>query len=601
MTASEALSPAKTREPLDKRALAIIAVISVLVYVNSLGNPFTTWDDPLYVVDNARVHDFSVAGLMRLWSPRDALHGDFIEYFPLRDSLYAILYALFRLNPLPYHALSVVLHATTSMLVACLGRRLGLPAGAALFAGVLFAVHAVHVESVSWIAGLKDPLLAVFFLLALHHGMNHRERGDLRSMCFALCLCVAGFLVKATMVTFPLALASLELLSANGWLPRRPLRDVVVRVLPFAVVSAAFLGFDTKIAVANDVIASYPGGSAYTGALTSLFSVVVYLSKLALPVALKARYVMAPLLSLWDPRAVLSVVVVGGVLSLAVLRWRRDAFFAFAVAWYLGGLLPVLNIVPKRVEVADRYQYIPSIAACWWVALLFEQVRRRHPRVALPGMITLCAFFAVLTVSRNVVWSDNVTLWEDVLHQEGAENHSFVWNILGTAYNLANRVDDAEAAWRKAAAIPGFEDLPLVNLARLRVREGSLDAASALTAKALAVNPKSAAALATAADIAHLQSDDDEAHALDVAAAAQQPRAGSYAWQAAFFAFSSGRIDDAALDLAVATSGDPTLCEQYFSLRAQRLGAPKELFLVADETCTSSAQPRHYNEPPPER
>src|ERR1041384_8360724 len=80
--------------------------------------------------------------------------------------MYSVNYAVSP-SPAGFHAVNVVLHALAAALVALVALRLGLKQWPAAAAGVLFAVHPIHVEAVANVAGRKDELAAIFVLLAL--------------------------------------------------------------------------------------------------------------------------------------------------------------------------------------------------------------------------------------------------------------------------------------------------------------------------------------------------------------------------------------------------------------------------------------------------
>src|SRR5206468_2631905 len=70
--------------------------------------------------------------------------------------------------PTLHHAIGILIHAINALLVARLaesGARLPLPASA--FAGVLFAILPVQVESVAWITGRSECLYGLFCLSSL--------------------------------------------------------------------------------------------------------------------------------------------------------------------------------------------------------------------------------------------------------------------------------------------------------------------------------------------------------------------------------------------------------------------------------------------------
>jgi hypothetical protein len=134
-------------------AATAIAVMVMLAYRPAIGGGYT-WDDDMYVTKNPTLQN--IAGLKQIWlepavSP---------QYYPLVFTTFWVERHLWGLNPLGYHVTNVFLHILNSILVWRLLEALMVPG--ALFAGAIFALHPMHVESVAWITERKDVLSSMF-------------------------------------------------------------------------------------------------------------------------------------------------------------------------------------------------------------------------------------------------------------------------------------------------------------------------------------------------------------------------------------------------------------------------------------------------------
>ncbi len=141
----------------------LIAAAALVAYWPALGGKFL-WDDESLVAKNRLVHDAN--GLYRIWCTTDA-----IDYWPVTNTVFWLEWRLWGTSTISYHAVNLTLHIANSLLIWLILRRLSIPS--AFLAGLLFAVHPVNVESVAWIAQLKN-VLAMFFMLVsvwcyLHH------------------------------------------------------------------------------------------------------------------------------------------------------------------------------------------------------------------------------------------------------------------------------------------------------------------------------------------------------------------------------------------------------------------------------------------------
>jgi hypothetical protein len=114
------------------------------------------WDDDILVTENALVHDPS--GLWKIWFDP----GSMIDYQPLKMSVSWLQWQFLGNDTLGYHLTNIVLHILSALLVWRLLGKFSLRL--AWLGGLLFAVHPVQVESVAWIAELKNTLSLPPFL-----------------------------------------------------------------------------------------------------------------------------------------------------------------------------------------------------------------------------------------------------------------------------------------------------------------------------------------------------------------------------------------------------------------------------------------------------
>src|SRR5712691_9463851 len=160
----------------DSRRWVLLACFSVLVlaaivFAPTLRHTFV-WDDLEQVRDNEFIRhwssfrEFWLKDILVLSRKGGELHSNY--YRPLFYVQYLLLYKAFGLHAAAWHAIAILLHALTSCAVLLFVRRLRLSLEVAWMSALLFVVHPVHGESVSWIAAaFNDPPAAAFLLLGL--------------------------------------------------------------------------------------------------------------------------------------------------------------------------------------------------------------------------------------------------------------------------------------------------------------------------------------------------------------------------------------------------------------------------------------------------
>ena len=93
-------------------AVAAIILLTLIVYSNSLNNDFTNWDDNELVVENTDIRSLDFNGIIAMFTPK-AGH----TYQPVRVLSYAVDYYFWQLNPAGYHAVNILLHAISALLL----------------------------------------------------------------------------------------------------------------------------------------------------------------------------------------------------------------------------------------------------------------------------------------------------------------------------------------------------------------------------------------------------------------------------------------------------------------------------------------------------
>ncbi|MEW5806848.1 MAG: tetratricopeptide repeat protein [Acidobacteriota bacterium] len=416
---------------MNKKLLSFLWIIPALaafgVYYNALSNGFI-WDDPIVLKNQLS----AFRSIKDVFFPPSGIPQFGIHYYrPLIILSFLIDKKLWGSSidaAFGFHLSVIIFHVIITVLVFFLVRRIlkGSKYGslAALVASLLFAVHPIHTESVSWMAGRSDVLTALFFFISLWFYMKHLETndrlwlskhtgsvsslhrkgqnakmlGDGRSMAFLL-LSVLAFLISAFAKETALSLILLL-----------PVIDLAFSSRLVHLIDAISQGEDRKRKgekskkkkqrYAGDMVRKISWWSqfqfksyiAFVGAAVVYFlmrnsalkeptrrpfqsdvllelprnfinSYGFYLEKLFFPVNLKAYIPEVPSGIVFT---LLSIVVLVALIVLALwaLSKNRKTIF-FAIAFFLLTLLPSIMVAVIKVSetpLAERYLYIPSFA-----------------------------------------------------------------------------------------------------------------------------------------------------------------------------------------------------------------------------------------------
>ena len=461
----------------------LVAAVAFAAHARGLGNGFTNWDDPAYVLHNPLLRETGVRALVR---PFTQFYNN--DYYPLNQVSYVLDHALWGLEPVGYHLTNILLHALAAALALLVARRLLGAEVPAILASLVFAVHPVNVESVAWVAERKNVLSMVFLLASFLLYLERDRREELAAsrartrllLLGSLVAFVAAALAKTIVTPFPLVLVAHDVLFARERWRRRLLEKV-----PFVVVSAAAAVFTVLSQGAAGAIPPFIGRSALNNLWTMLGVYVTYVRMFVWPLELNARYASTHAYSPLAPRTLAGIVL---VLALAFVAWRlrrRSPLVPFSIAWCFLLLLPVSHIVPTSVLFADRYLYYPTVALGWLVALGAS----RLARIARPATVAMVAALLVvwsgLTVRRTGDWKDSITLWESSVAVD--PDNFFAHTILGDAYARADRIDDAIREKERGMELaPNWRHsrIELANTGFLHLAKGNLDRAEAFQRRA---------------------------------------------------------------------------------------------------------------------
>lgn len=460
-------------------AAALLVGATFAVYANAFGNAFV-WDDLPLIVDNPRIKSWRA--LPTLLTSNLFAGGVLSSYYrPLQGLSYLVDYQLWGLTPAGFHLTATVLHAATAVLLYRLGVVLLGDARAALGAALLFAVHPIHTEAVTYLAGRSDPLSALALLMALL--AYARGRLPLATAAFAAAL----FAREAAVGLVPL------LVIVDVALGRAPSGR---RLWPFVAVLAAYAAIRIAVVGATPVPMATAGIPLWRRALTMLPVVVDYLRLLVVPAGLHMERMVPAATSAVEPRVLAAAVALAALVGAVVALRRRAWPIALGAAWFAVALLPVANLVPLATFMAEHWLYVPSmgvfLAAGWGLA-------RLAPRIGPHGVTALTAALVVvyggLTVQRNRDWRDARTLFESTVRH--APDSSRAHANLGLAYEQAGERDRARSEYERAIALAGDAPEaagPHSNLGNLYREDGRLDDAERELRAALAVDPRHAGA-----------------------------------------------------------------------------------------------------------
>lgn len=391
--------------------LAILLAVLV-VYGRTLHVPWYL-DDYVTIVNAPLIRDLR-ASFGALFAPR----GVAIFTFALNHHFGGLAFP-------GYHLVNIAIHAVASCLTGLLLLRIvpGRPL-LALLGALLFAVHPLQTQAVTYVTQRMTSLSALFILLAIYLYVRAREGrpagGAGRELAHpgfylgSLCAGALAIFTKENAVILPVLLFLFEIFfisapAGKGW--RR-----ILPILPFllapVIYSCARFFIPLFTGTPLGALASYGDAAAPVSPLryfvTELSVFWIYLRLFLLPYGQVIEYEY-PVIAKW--LTVQNLLAGAGLLVLVLIAWRvrrRRPLLSFGIAWFFAALAIESSFIPLD-PIFEHRLYLPLFGLIVVLLGLTEFFPRPHPGVALLGVLVL--LMAIIAWQRNLLWNDPVAFY----------------------------------------------------------------------------------------------------------------------------------------------------------------------------------------------
>jgi len=465
--------------------LVLITVLGLTVYSTCLNGDFL-WDDHGLVKHNNLVRDISNIG-KAFQGPmgsgiaiKDDQSSKFIFYRPLQAVSFMIDHRLWGPDSFGFHLTNVVLHILSALALYWFVALVFADLRLSFIVSVLFVVHPVHTDAVSYISGRADPLALTFILLTLIFYLKYSR---LKKPVFLVLMLVAYALAILSKET---SLIVIGLILAHDFFLAGKLN--IKTVLPFLPLILFYIILKTVIfqqhlpppGFYQEIPERIPG---------FFLAIFEYIRLIFLPINLHMDYGLK-VFEINNPRALAGVVIVIGLLVHLFRKRRTDPLYCFAVLWFFLTLMPVANIFfPLHFFMAEHYLYLPSIGIFLVVGralpMILEKVKAK--KAALGLFVLVVVLLGGLTIRQNLVWADPIRFYRNIL--EYSPDSSDTYNNMGNLYAVEGRYDEAIEAYEKAIEISPRSYKAYANLGNTLRVAGQKEKALAMLKKSIEIQP----------------------------------------------------------------------------------------------------------------
>lgn len=416
-----------------KKRLISLILIAFATFVGTMFHDFLyEWDDHWVVINN-----YTNAGLdwKNLWAVlTEFYHG---QYAPFNELNYILVHAVFGYTPIAFHAASILWHtANTVLLFLFLNRLLKMnpnnplvdhSANVACVCALLWAVHPVNVEPVSWISASKILVYAFYYLAALILYLYYIERPRLGKYIGLLALFVASFLGKEQAVVLPLAFLLVDYVTRRdcgvGYL--------LLEKAPFLIL-ALFFGIVTIIS--QGAGGNMPEYSLWQRLLFCGYTLYEYMVKTVLPMNLMYLYPFPTTPEGDMPFMMYVYPLMIAAAAYLVYVFRKERILVFGILFFVVHLLVAIHFISisRFAIVADRYNYLAMVGPLLVIVHYLCLWYRKHKMAA---RVMLGLYFVYLC-TYTIIYQQN---WDNSEHVKRHFNE--IANSHKSSSDLSNNVE----------------------------------------------------------------------------------------------------------------------------------------------------------------
>jgi tetratricopeptide (TPR) repeat protein len=434
-----------------------------------------------------------------------------------------------------YHVVNLAIHALNALLVYALivftfrtpnmeGSSLRSRAPTvAFFSALLFAVHPVQTEAVTYIVQRLASLATLFYLLSLVMYIKWRLEGREKTRRWffygvSIVSAVLAMKTKEIAFTLPLIITLYEMMFFRGKSGGRFPIGIIPLLLTMLIIPISMVGTVGKplgevLSDTGGLFRAHSTLSRWEYLTTEIPVIVTYIRLMLWPVGQSFDHDYPLHHSFFDPAVLVSFLCLLAVAGIGVYCLHRSGaakhgskyssapvtphslrLVAFGIFWFFITLSVESSIIPIADVISEHRLYLPSVGfilACT-SALFYGSDKLRTKREGASKWLimllaTVSVAFAGLAFARNVVWQSEVSLWEDVIQKGPMKARGY--NGLGLAYFDMHRYDRAIAQFEKAISLYPYYGSAFNNLGNAFYQSGLYDRAIEAETRAIALEP----------------------------------------------------------------------------------------------------------------
>lgn len=467
-------------------------LLGFLVYLNSFQNQFF-WDDDDTIVKNVYIKSWKflpnyftenlIAGA--------GLHSNY--WRPLLLFSFSLDYKIWKLFPFGYHLTNTLLHILNAFLIYYLLLLIFKNQKISFLTALIFLLHPLQTEAVTYVTGRGDPLSIFFVLISFIFYIFAKEKNQNKFLILSCLFFIFSLLTKETVIFFPALVLFYEILN------REKFKKILINTSPLFFI--ALIYFILRLTVLNfgQTLNLYGEENIFTKNIhyrifTFLNILLTYYSLYFLPIHLHMERNAPILTTIFHPGVIFSLLILFLIVLVSIYTFKKgNKIFSFGFGWFFISLFPLSNIlIPISGLLYEHWLYFPLVGFSLILSYsIFEILPKlKFNRFLVPISYLLLflflGFLSIRTILRNFDWKDPITFYNQTLkYSETARIH----NNLAMAYADKKDFENAIFHYQKAIEISDVYPQTHNNLGNAYKETGQFEKAVEEFEKAIKMDP----------------------------------------------------------------------------------------------------------------
>ncbi len=491
---SEFIEEYKIQRPITSKIVmlcitgVLLAIILLLVHNQTIHSKAIAADDMQYVFQNNLVQNPSCASakqfFFEVFNPSTVM--GYYQPLAMISLMIDVSFGGSQSSIHVFHITSLCIHILNSFFVLLLLYLMFNKIWLAFIGGVLFGIHPVTIEEITWISERKSVLATFFLLLSLILYIIYVKSSYKKYLLSSIAVFILALLSKPIAVSLPIIILLLDYF----WYNRVNFLTLIEKV-PYFIISAIFTlvaYISQKNTASIEVLPQ--SLNILQIFLLICFNNIFYLWKLLIPTNLSSYYEFIHPISLSNSSYLIPAILTILLIIVFVLTYRRSKTLLLGYLFYIISILPTSGIIKVTDSIAYyRYAYFPFIGILICFMVLISNLSKVKKTQVIKYSIIIILFFLLsfgeITASNiySSKWKDTETLFKYMLSVN--PNSPTSLNTLGGEYYNQGKIDKSIEYFNQSLIINPSISKTYVSLASALCAKEQYNNALSLYEKAL--------------------------------------------------------------------------------------------------------------------